>query len=59
MKEFFGSVGGIAMMVLPFFAWITALIQSASQDAWALFVTSLVIPPWGVLVGIGYWIGII
>ena len=57
MKDFLTSATGIAMMIVPFFAWLTALIQSASNDAWALFVTSLIFPPWGMLVGVGYWIG--
>lgn len=58
MKDFFTSATGIAISVVPLFAYITALVQSASNDAWVLFVTSLIFPPWGVLVGIGFWLGI-
>lgn len=59
MSDFFATAFAFVLWIGSTAAWFTSLIQSAQQDAWALFVTSLVFPPWGVLVGVGYWLNII
>ncbi len=55
---FWGGLVGIGITIgLPIF-WVWGLIYAAMMDAWFLFGISLILPPIGIICGIGAFLGI-
>lgn len=58
-KLFFGAgILGIAAWLIALAAWVTHFVDTINDGEWILFIAGLLIPPIGVLHGIGLWLGI-
>ena len=62
IKDFFGSVVGIAFLLIPLAAMITHVIFCIKAAAWtgsaiALLIVGLAVFPVGIVHGIALWLG--
>lgn len=64
MKLFFEGFGAfgllafyVGLIVIPIAAWINHVIITINCGAWVLLVMGSIVPPIGIVHGIGSWLG--
>ena len=60
MGKLFAGAGIVWLLgiILLGAAWLTHFIDTINDGEWILFIAGLVIPPIGILHGIGLWFGV-
>jgi hypothetical protein len=57
MKTLAAVLAAIAIVLTTVAAWATHVIVCINSSAWILLVVGIVVPPIGLLHGVGIWFG--
>ena len=58
LKALGGTMGLLAMLLVPISAWLTHIVSCLMAGAYVLLLAGALVPPVGVIHGIGIWFGI-
>ena len=58
MKDFFGTILGMFLVLVPAAAWITHIIHCLLHAKYLLLIAGGIIFPIGIIHGIGLWFGV-